>query len=658
MKDRGILIVLEGSDGSGKGTQFKLLSERLKAAGYDVAVFDFPQYDKDSSYFVRQYLNGKFGPAGDISPYTASLFYALDRFEASKSIRRHLDDGKIVLCNRYVGSNMGHQGAKFDDPAEQRGFFVWEDNLEFELLKIPRPDINIFLRVPAEISQELIAKKQQRTYTKASHDEHEADLEFMKKSVATYDVLCQLFPKDFTAIDCSSNGKMLGIPEISNLIWRKIQPLLPAEKPHAGHHAVIQLGNNSPEKTPQPKNMPADQKVLEHEFKNSSLYLKMMVERYIASVEPTGFSVWSDNDYEFFTPQGLPKDVEASYRSTMQRIVELHRQMRQKLESYYERNIASGLQLPNISQLLLPVTPLAAVSSFKATLSPKAIKRLAPQLLSSDLAELQWTAQQIYLAAKQQWPENFKQPLETDTPPVALNNIISKLADEKLSLNSADTEPVNLISAVPRLEFDLLAETIYPYSTLSLEEIIEEVAEWSYQQKYEALKQAAGEPDLLLEKIRYKFDLITDHIVLNEVGSLVGASPMLSQNPSPRNGYNVPETLEEAGIDELYIQCFDESLKLFSRLQQIDRDDLTVYAVLLGHRLRWQLNANAYELKNVIGHGSGAGYSDLVKNLKEKIAEVHPLIWSILSDDQLAPAPRTPKSRVKPSRRTRSRKRK
>src|SRR5438309_125915 len=109
----GIFIVLEGADGSGKATQFRLLAERLRAVGYDVAVFDFPRHDRPSSHFVRSYLNGEYGPAKEVSPYTASLFYALDRFEAAPAIRQALSEGKVVLSNRYVGSNMAHQGAKF-----------------------------------------------------------------------------------------------------------------------------------------------------------------------------------------------------------------------------------------------------------------------------------------------------------------------------------------------------------------------------------------------------------------------------------------------------------------------------------------------------------------------------------------------------------------
>src|ERR1700709_2572532 len=98
----GTLLVMEGSDGAGKTTQFNLLAERLKAAGYEVAVFEFPRYDKASSYFVKQYLNGGYGSAGKVSPYTASLFYALDRYEAAKDIKAALEAGSIVLCDRYV----------------------------------------------------------------------------------------------------------------------------------------------------------------------------------------------------------------------------------------------------------------------------------------------------------------------------------------------------------------------------------------------------------------------------------------------------------------------------------------------------------------------------------------------------------------------------
>lgn len=657
MKLPGVLIVIEGSDGSGKGTQFNLLSERLKAAGYDVEVFDFPQYDSQSSYFVKQYLSGAYGPASEISPYTASLFYALDRYQASKAISQALAAGKIVLCNRYVGANMAHQGGKFTNQAEQRGFFVWADNLEFELLKIPRPDINLFLRVPADVSRKLIAERSKKTGKQL--DEHEKDKNHLKQALRTYDTLCQLFPKDFVAIECTKNQELMSIPQISNLIWEKIKPILPPERPHAGHSAVVTLST-----TPMPSERKALAKPvgstekLTHEFKNVSLYLKLQIERQLRSVEPAGFAIWSDSNYDFYTPQGLPKSVETQYKKLMQNHAERHKLMRRQLEAYYERNLLnpSAKSMPNISELLLPATPLAALCSFKIEVSAKAVRRVCAALLANDSLELQWAAKQLYLAARELWPESFSSPLESETSPESLNNIISKLADEKLNFNSSDIQSVKLLSVSPRLEFDLLAESIYPYSTLSLEEIIEEVSDWSYQQKYESLKQAAAEPGLLLDKISYKFDLITDHMLLEEVTTLV-ASPPQAQNPSPRNGYDVPPILESLGIEDTFIECFDDSLALFSALQAAERDDLTVYASLLGHKLRWQLSVNAQEMKQILDHRSSEKFDNLSRLMRDQVSEAHPLMWEVIYG-QANTSTTAHKNRVKASKRRTSRKHK
>ncbi len=228
-KPSGTFLVIEGTDGSGKTTQFKKLLDRLAKSGYDVETFDFPQYDDPSSYFVKQYLNGEYGSSEAVGPYTGSLFYALDRFSASKAIKKALSQGKIVLANRYTGSNMAHQGTKFDNAAERRGYFIWLDNLEFEMLGIPRPDKSIVLRVPGEIAQSLVDKKEKRSYTDKKRDIHEADLNHLNKSVEVYDDLCQLFPKDFMRVDCVRDNKLLDVELVHDLVWKIIEPLLPAK---------------------------------------------------------------------------------------------------------------------------------------------------------------------------------------------------------------------------------------------------------------------------------------------------------------------------------------------------------------------------------------------------------------------------------------------
>lgn len=229
-KKTGFFLVLEGTDGSGKGTQYSHLLEKLNAEGYDVAAFDFPRYDQPSSHFITKYLNGDYGSAEQVGPYTASLFYALDRYEAADDIRKALDEGKIVIANRFTGSNMGHQGAKFTNPEERKGYFLWVDSIEYQMLGIPRPDISLVLRVPAEMAQKLVDEKADRSYTSKKRDIHEADLGHLQTAVEVYDDLCQLFPKDFKALDCVRGGKLMSIESVHKLIWETVSPMLPAKK--------------------------------------------------------------------------------------------------------------------------------------------------------------------------------------------------------------------------------------------------------------------------------------------------------------------------------------------------------------------------------------------------------------------------------------------
>lgn len=224
---RGAFIVVEGTDGSGKGTQFKLLAERLEREGYDVETFDFPQYEQPSSHFVREYLNGNYGSLAEVGPYTASLFYALDRFEAGPRIRKALEDGKVVLANRYVGSSMAHQGTKFHHAEERRGYFIWLDNLEFEMLRIPRPTFSFVLRVPPEIARQLVDQKAARPYTDKKRDLHEADLTHQTRAAEVYDDMCQLFPRDFVRIDCTRDDQLIDIDSIHEILWQKIGSVLP-----------------------------------------------------------------------------------------------------------------------------------------------------------------------------------------------------------------------------------------------------------------------------------------------------------------------------------------------------------------------------------------------------------------------------------------------
>jgi dTMP kinase len=222
----GKFIVIEGTDGSGKGEQTIRLVKRLKDEGRAVTPFDFPRYTEPSAWFVSQYLNGSFGTIEEVGPQTASLFYALDRYAAAPDMRAALGRGEIVVSNRYVGSNLGHQGSKFSDSAERQKYFAWNYDLEFNINKIPKPDLNIILHVPAAIAQELVDKKTERQYLGGKkRDLHETDLDHLQRTEQVYDELAKLFPKDFTLIECAPNGKLLSIEEVHEKVWAVVNKM-------------------------------------------------------------------------------------------------------------------------------------------------------------------------------------------------------------------------------------------------------------------------------------------------------------------------------------------------------------------------------------------------------------------------------------------------
>ncbi len=212
----GKFIVIEGTDGSGKTVQF----ERLVLAfpeGTKLGTLDFPQYNEPSSYFVQKYLTGKYG--GDIGPYAASVFFAADRFDAKLKMLQWFEEGRFVVANRYVASSMAYQGAKIESKSDRETFYKWLYRLEYEIFGIPKPDLNIVLHVPAEISAKFVEKRRPR-------DIHESDPAYQKRAEQVYLEIAALFPKDFQVIECAPDGVMLTPHEIHEKVWAIAQKAL------------------------------------------------------------------------------------------------------------------------------------------------------------------------------------------------------------------------------------------------------------------------------------------------------------------------------------------------------------------------------------------------------------------------------------------------
>lgn len=221
----GKLIVIDGSDASGKHTQTEMLVMRLEAEGHDVKTLDFPQYDSFFGKMVAAYLNGEYGSLKEVGPEIASLLYALDRFSQRDRIARWLEDGNHVVLDRFTESNMGYQAAKIKDKETRERFLKWIEELEWRQLNIPKADLVMYLYVPPSISAQLIEGRDKKEYIKdAEKDIHESDPHYQERVVASYLKLCD--ERGWTLIECTDQEKLLTREEIAVRVWDKVSSVI------------------------------------------------------------------------------------------------------------------------------------------------------------------------------------------------------------------------------------------------------------------------------------------------------------------------------------------------------------------------------------------------------------------------------------------------
>ncbi len=221
--NKGKLIVLEGIDGSGKATQSALLEKKLKAEGKEVMHISFPDYDSDSSALVKMYLAGQFGKdPGDVNPYAASLFYAVDRFASYRTKWKDFyEKGGIVIADRYTTSNMVHQMTKYEDEKERKDFLSWLEKTEYEELELPRPDLVILLDIPLAISENLV---KERAKQGGSMDIHEQHLDYLKKCHDAYQELVTIY--GWQKIACATHGSLRGMEDIAEEVGKAVEAII------------------------------------------------------------------------------------------------------------------------------------------------------------------------------------------------------------------------------------------------------------------------------------------------------------------------------------------------------------------------------------------------------------------------------------------------
>lgn len=181
-----MLLAIEGIDGSGKGTQTRLLIEKLRASGRTAASVSFPRYgETGSSKLIARYLNGELGRLDDVSPYRAAAMFALDRLESRAYLELLLEKHDIVVADRYVGSNLAYQSARAPED-QRRHLLEWINRLEYGINGLPKPQATFYLDVPPSVAARHVSRKEPRAYTKNTHDFHEKDYSLQGRAKLGY----------------------------------------------------------------------------------------------------------------------------------------------------------------------------------------------------------------------------------------------------------------------------------------------------------------------------------------------------------------------------------------------------------------------------------------------------------------------------------------
>lgn len=221
--NRGKLIVIEGSDGSGKATQSQMLYERLKQEGENVRLISFPNYESPSSSLIKMYLNGEFGENPEESNiYAVSMFYACDRYASFvKDWKEFYDNGGVIIADRYTTSNMIHQAAKLSNTFLQMKYVSWLTDLEYNKFKLPKPDMVFFLDVPTGISEKLMESRKNKFTNKEEKDIHEKNKSYMEKSYETAKFVSSNY--GWMTIKCHDDENILSREHIGETVYSIMQ---------------------------------------------------------------------------------------------------------------------------------------------------------------------------------------------------------------------------------------------------------------------------------------------------------------------------------------------------------------------------------------------------------------------------------------------------
>ncbi len=693
-KERGKFFVFEGIDGCGKATQTRLLADYYRQNGFEVEEIDFPQHGERSSAMVDDYLTGKYGTAEEVGPYVASIFYAQDRFDAGAKIKKWIEQGKIVVADRYLVSNIGHQGGKIKDSEEWEKYVSWLHNLEYNIFKIPKPDCTFVLKITPELSMKMSndikdeQKKQRRLMylgDDKKQDIHEQDKNHLENTLKSYLKIAEKFPEEFKVIECQEGDNFLPAEAINQKVINIIENLknnMPQER------RIYTLPNNlMPEvkavtfakcsRSPEPFDKIAEELTEEksaefHEkwvvgFGHSSIAEHAVISLAIENISNIATKVIEDSRLASFTEKSsryqifskdklyMPEKVMNSelkevyldaVNSLMDVYEELTAPMIEFVKQKYPRPSDQDEKLYNMVSKsracdnLRYLLPTAVLTNLGMTINTRELEHLIVKLLSHPLKEMQDIGQEMKEKAIEAVPTLLKFTNK--------NNYISetkeqlkKVADWELGSGAGNNEAVQIVNYDANAESKLVAAILYPYTNLSYEEAAEKVFFMSDEKKARIIDEALRRRDKFdaplreLEHVYYTFDILLDYGAFRDVQR----HRMCTQSNQPVtvvHGYDLPPEIREAGFEDKFRQAVEKAADVFQKIYEKFPNEAQ-YVVPMCFRKRVLITWNLRELHHFISLRSGKkghqSYRRIAQECWRKLNEIQPLLAKYIKVD-------------------------
>ncbi|OGZ78739.1 MAG: hypothetical protein A2358_02980 [Candidatus Staskawiczbacteria bacterium RIFOXYB1_FULL_37_44] len=693
--EKGKFFVFEGIDGCGKATQTRLLTEYFGQEGFDVEKIDFPQHGERSSAMVDDYLTGKYGESKSVPEKVASIFYATDRYDASFKIKKWLDEGKIVVSDRYLVSNIGHQGGKVVNDAEKwKNYVNWLYDLEYGIFGIPKPDYTFILKTSAEFSMKLANKitDPEKKQTRINYlgddkkqDIHEKDGSHLENALKSYLIAAKEFPNDFAVVECLENGEMLPAEiinkKIINIIENK-KKIMPAER------RIYALPNNlMPEvkavtfakcsRSAEPFDKIAqeltDEKSAEfHEkwvvgFGHSSIAEHAVISLAVENVSNIATKVIEDSRLASFTekssryqifnkdklymPEGIMNsDLKDIYLNAVNLLMDAYEEMTAPMMDFVKQKypkpddqdeklynmVSKARACDNLRYLL----PSAVLTNLGMTINTRELEHLIAKLLSHPLKEMQDIGKEMKEKAMEAVPTLLKFANKNNYI-AETKKQLSNIAKWELGREAGNNQAVTIVNYDKDATDKLIAGILYPYSDLSYEEIARKVKNLPNDKKEKIIDETLSrrekfdQPLRELEHIYYTFDILLDYGAFRDVQR----HRMCTQSNQPVtvvHGYDLPPEIREAGFEDKFRAVVEKAADAFQKIYEKFPDEAQ-YVVPMCFRKRVLITWNLRELHHFISLRSGkkghASYRRIAQECWKKLNEIQPLLAKYIRCD-------------------------